>query len=111
MTVFVVELEKGGGVGFPEGFGDGAKGGFVRAADLFEAGEVVGAEEELTGLVHGVEVQVGEAALPGISGHERVLFPVDEIGVGTLHGAEPGVEIASCRKDRTDRYRAGQDGI
>ena len=101
----------GGGVGFPEGFGDGAEGGFVRAADFFETGEIVRSQEVSAGLVHGVEIQVGEAALPGIGRHEGVFFPVDEIGVGTLHGAEAGMEIVGDRKDRMDRNGAGQDGI
>ena len=103
--------EIGGGIGFPEGFGDGAEGGFVRAADLFEAGEIMLAQEILTGLVHGVEVEAGIAALPGIGRHERVFFPVDEVGIGTLRRAEAGVEIIGRRKDRMDRDSAGQDGI
>ena len=101
----------GRGVWFPEGFGDGAEGGFVRAADLFEAGKIVLAQEVLTCLVHGVEVQAGEAALLGVGGHEWVFLPVDEIGIGTLRRAETGVEIVGCRKDRMDHDRARQDGI
>ena len=92
-------------------FARGAEGGFVRAADLFEAGKIVLAQEVLTGLVHGVEVEAGIAALPGIGRHERVFFPVDEVGIGTLRRAESGVEIIGRRKDRMDRDSAGQDGI
>ena len=69
------------------------------------------AQEVLTGLVHGVEVQAREAALPGIGRHERVFFAVDEVGVGTLRRAEAGVEIVGGRKDRVDHDRTGQDGI
>ena len=69
------------------------------------------AQEVLTGLVHGVEVQVGEAALPGVGGHERVFLTVDKVGIGTLRRTESGVEIIGRRKDRTDRDSAGQDGI
>ena len=68
-------------------------------------------QKVLTGLVHGVEVQAREAALPGVGGHERVFLPVDEIGIGTLRRAEPGVEIVGGRKDRVDHDRTGQDGI
>ncbi len=68
-------------------------------------------EEILTGLVHGFEVEAGVAALPGIGRHERVFFPVDEVGVGAQFRAEPGMEIIGRRKDRTDRDSAGQDGI
>ena len=49
-----------GNVGFPEGFGDGAEGGFVRAADFFEAGEIMRPQEVLTGFVHGVEIEAGK---------------------------------------------------
>ena len=105
------ESVEGGGIGLPEGFGDGAEGGFVRPADLFEAGKIVLAQEVLTGLVHGVEVEAGIAALPGIGRHERVFFAVDEVGVGTLRRAEAGMEIIGRRKDRMDRDSAGQDGI
>ena len=69
------------------------------------------AQQVLTGLVHGVEVQARKAALPGVGGHERVFLPVDEIGIGTLRRAEAGVEIVGCRKDRVDHDRTGQDGI
>ena len=102
---------EGRGVRFPEGFGDGAEGGLVRAADLFEAGKVMPPQKVLTGLVHGVEVQAREAALPGVGGHERVFLPVDEIGIGTLRRAEAGMEIIGRRKDRMDRDSTGQDGI
>ena len=68
-------------------------------------------QEVLTGFVHGFEVQVGVAALPGISGHERVFFPVDKVGIGTLRRAEPGMEIVGRRKDRMNHDSAGQDGI
>ena len=68
-------------------------------------------QKVLTGLVHRVEIQAREAALPGVGGHERVFLPVDEIGIGTLRRAEPGVEIVGGRKDRVDHDRAGQDGI
>ena len=71
----------------------------------------MGAQQVLTGLVHGLEVQARETALPGVSGHERVFLPVDEIGIGTLRRAEPGVEIVGGRKDRVDHDRTGQDGI
>ena len=71
----------------------------------------MGAQQVLTGLVHGVEVEAGIAALPGVGGHERVFLPVDEIGIGTLRRAEPGVEIVGGRKDRVDHDRTGQDGI
>ena len=100
-----------GKVRFPEGFGDGAKGGFVRAADLFEAGEVMRAEEVLTGFVHRFEIEVGEAALPGAGGQERVFFPVDEVGIGALFRTEAGVEVIRGRKDRVDRDGTRQDGI
>ena len=69
------------------------------------------AQEVLTGLVHRVEIQAREAALPGVGGHERVFLPVDEIGIGTLRRAETGVEILGSRKDRVDHDRTGQDGI
>ena len=105
------ESVEGGGIGLPESFGDGAEGGFVRAADLFEAGKIVLAQEVLTCLVHGAEVEAGIAALPGIGRHERVFFAVDEVGVGTLRRAEAGMEIIGRRKDRMDRDSAGQDGI
>ena len=107
----VADRIEGRGVRLPESFGDGAEGGFVRAADLFEAREIVLAQEVLAGLVHGVEVEAGIAALPGVGRHERVFFPVDEIGIGTLRRAESGVEIIGRRKDRMDRDSAGQDGI
>ena len=97
----------GGNIGFPEGFGDGAEGGFVGAAGLFEAGEVVGPQEVGAGGVHGVEIQVRETALPGEGGHERVFLPVDEIGIGTLRGAEAGVEIVGCRKYPVDHDKTG----
>ena len=71
----------------------------------------MGAEEVSAGFVHGLEIQVGKAALPGVGGHERVFLPMDEIGIGTLRGAESGVEIVSGRKDRMDHDRTGQDGI
>ena len=103
--------EIGGSIGLPESFGDGAEGGFVRAADLFEAGKIVLAQEVLTCLVHGAEVEAGIAALPGIGRHERVFFAVDEVGIGTLRRAEAGMEIIGRRKDRMDRDSAGQDGI
>ena len=96
-----------GNIGFPEGFGDGAEGGFVGPAGLFEAGEVVGAHQVGTGRVHGVEIQVRETALPGEGGHERVFLPVDEIGIGTLRGAEAGVEIVGCRKYPVDHDKTG----
>ena len=101
----------GWSIGLPESFGDGADGGFVRAADLFEAGKIVLAQEVLTCLVHGAEVEAGIAALPGIGRHERVFFAVDEVGIGTLRCAEAGMEIIGRRKDRMDRDSAGQDGI
>ena len=107
----VADRIEGRGVRLPESFGDGAEGGFVRAADLFEAREIVLAQEVLAGLVHGVEVEAGIAALPGVGRHERVFFPVDEVGIGTLRRAESGVEIIGRRKDRMDRDSAGQDGI
>ena len=69
------------------------------------------AQQVLTGLVHRVEIQAREAALPGVGGHERVFLPVDEIGIGTLRCAEAGVEILGGRKDRVDHDRTGQDGI
>ena len=69
------------------------------------------AQQVLTGLVHRVEIQAREAALPGVGGHERVFLPVNEIGIGTLCRAEAGVEIIGRRKDRMDRDSAGQDGI
>lgn len=99
------------GIRLPECLRDGAEGGFVRPADLFEAGEIVRAQEVLTGFVHGFEVEAGVAALPGIGRHERVFFPVDEIGVGTLRRTESGMEIIGRRKDRMNRDSAGQDGI
>ena len=71
----------------------------------------MGAQEVLAGLVHRVEIQAREAALPGVGGHERVFLPVDEIGIGTLRRAEPGVKILGGRKDRVDHDRTGQDGI
>ena len=71
----------------------------------------MGTQEVLTGLVHGVEIQARESALPGVSGYERVFLPVDEIGIGTLRRAEAGVEIVGGRKDRVDHDRTGQDGI
>ena len=71
----------------------------------------MGAEEVLTGFVHGVEVEAGEAALPGIGRYERVFFAVDEVGVGTLRRTESGMEIIGRRKDRMNRDSAGQDGI
>ena len=101
----------GRGVGLPEGFGDGAEGGFVVAAGFFEAGEVVLSQEVLAGFVHGVEIEAGIAALPGVGGHEGVLLPVDEVGIGTLRGAEAGMEIGRCRKDRMNYDSTGQDGI
>ena len=64
-------------------------------------------QKVLAGLVHGVEVQTGEAALPGEGGHERVFLPVDEIGIGTLRGAEAGVEIVGCRKYPVDHDKTG----
>ena len=63
------------------------------------------------GGVHGVEIQVRVAALPGEGGHERVFLPVDEIGVGTLRSAETGVEIVGYRKYPVDHDGTGQDGI
>ncbi len=102
---------KGWGIGLPESFGDGAEGGFVRAADFFEAGKIVRAQEVLAGLVHVFEVEAGIAALPGMGRHERVFFPMDEVGVRTLRRAESGMEIIVRRKDRMDRDSAGQDGI
>ena len=69
------------------------------------------AQQVLTGLVHRVEIQAREAALPRVGGHERVFLPMDEIGIGTLRGAESGMEIVRCRKDRVDHHGAGQDGI
>ena len=33
------------------------------------------AQQVLTGLVHRVEIQAREAALPGVGGHERVFLP------------------------------------
>jgi len=69
------------------------------------------AQEVLAGLVHGVEIQFREAALPGVSGHERVFLPVDEIGIGTLRGAETGVKTVGGREDRMNHDGTGQDGI
>ena len=69
------------------------------------------AQEIPAGLVHGVEVQAREAALPGVGGYERVFLPMDEIGIGTLLRAEPGVEIVTGRKDAVDHDGTGQNGI
>ena len=69
------------------------------------------AQEVLAGFVHGFEVESGIAALPGMGRHERVFFPMDEVGIGTLRRTESGVEIIVRRKDRMDRDSAGQDGI
>ena len=69
------------------------------------------AQEVPTGLVHGFEVEAGVATLPGIGRHERVFFPVDEVGVGTLRRTESGMEIIGRRKDRMNRDSTGQDGI
>ena len=68
-------------------------------------------QEVLTGLVHGVEIEVGKTALPGVGGHERVFLPMDEIGIGTPRRAEARVEIVGGRKDRVDHHGTGQDGI
>ena len=103
--------EIGGGIGLPESFSDGAEGSFVGAADFFEAGKIVRPQEISAGFVHGFEVESGVAALPGIGRHERVFFPMDEVGIGTLRRTESGVKIIVRRKDRMDRDSAGQDGI
>ena len=107
----VADRIEGRGVRLPESFGDGAEGSFVGAADFFEAGKIVRPQEISAGFVHGFEVESGVAALPGIGRHERVFFPVDEVGVGTQRCTEPGMEIIVRRKDRMDRDSAGQDGI
>ena len=75
----------------PEGFEDCADGGFVVSAGLFKAGEIMGAQEELTGLVHGVKVQFRIAALPGVSGYKGVFLPVYEVRIFASSGTEAGV--------------------
>ena len=59
----------------------------------------MGAKEVLAGLVHGVKVKYGIAALPGVCSNERVFLPMYEVGVFTAAGAEPGVEIIRHRSD------------
>jgi hypothetical protein len=81
----------GRGIGSPEGFVDGADGGFVVSSGFFKARKVVGSQEELTGFVHSVKVQSGIAALPGIGPHEGVFLPVDEVGILAAFGTETGV--------------------
>jgi len=71
----------GGLVGVPGGFVDGADGGFVVGSGFLEAGEVVGAEKEFGGLVHGLEVEVGVGVEVGPAICERVLGAVQEVGV------------------------------
>ena len=95
------------GVGFPEGFADGADGGFDVGAGLLEAGKVMRPEQILTGFVHGVEIQVGIPALPGIGTHEGVFYPVYEVGIFTPAGAEAGMKIIRHRSDRMDSHAAG----
>jgi hypothetical protein len=85
------DLDVRRGVRGPEGIEDCADGGFVVSAGLFEAGEIVGSQEVLTGPVHGVEVQFRIAALPGVSGYERVFLPVYEVRIFASSGAEAGV--------------------
>ena len=71
----------------------------------------MGAEEILAGFVHSGEVEAGEAALPGVGGHEGVFLAVDEVGIGTLHGAEACVKVVGNGKDGMDRDGTRQDGI
>ena len=59
----------------------------------------MGAQEVLTGLVHGVEVQAGIATLPRPGLQERVLLPMDKIGIFPAAGAKAGVEIIGHRND------------
>ena len=80
-----------GSIGSPEGIVDSADGGFVVRSGFFETREVVGSQEELTGFVHGVKVQSGVAALPGIGPYEGVFLPMDEVGILAATGAETGV--------------------
>ena len=84
-------LDMGGGVGLPEGIVDGADGGFVVSAGFLEAGKIVGPQEILAGPVHGLKVQMGVAALPGIGAEKRVFLPMDEVGIFPASGAEAGV--------------------
>jgi hypothetical protein len=92
----------GGDIRFPVGFEDCADGGFVVSAGLFEAREVMGSEEILAGLVHGVKVQRRITAEPGIIADKRVFAPVDEIGVFPPFGTEAGMHV--CRHFRHRNY-------
>ena len=95
----------------PEGVEDGADGGFVVRAGFLEAGEVVGAKEIPSGLVHGVKIQGGIGALPTPWSHERVFLPVNEVGIFTAAGAEPRMEIIGHGKDLMNHHGTGQNGI
>ena len=88
-----------GGICLPAGLGDGADGGLVAAADLFEAAEVVAAKECLGGAVHLIDIQ-REGVEVGIFPHKRVPAAVDEVLVLTLCGVESGVELWIAKRDR-----------
>jgi len=82
----------------PKSFVHGADGGFVVGTGFLEAGEVVGAKQKAASLIHSVKIQHGIAALPGISPQERVLLPMQKVGVFAASGAEAGVEIVGHRR-------------
>ncbi len=71
----------------------------------------MGSQQVSAGAVHGVEIQHGITALPGISPHERVFVPMDEVGVFPLPGAETGMEIRGGFLHLKNGHSAGQNGI
>ena len=64
----------------------------------------MGAEEIPAGLVHGVKIQGGIAALPAPGSHERVFLPVNEVGIFTAAGAEACMEIIGHGKDLMNHH-------
>ena len=69
------------------------------------------AQQILTGLVHGLEVHLRVAALPGKVSDERVFVPVDEIGIFPAAGAETGMQVIGHGGQQMNHDFPRQNGI
>ena len=101
----------GGYVFHPAGLGDGTDGGLVVSSGFFKAVEIVGPEKKLRRFVHSVEIERRVSVVEGKTLCERVFLPVQEIGVFTGDGVEPGVKIRLRRNNLMNPDGRWQDGI